>query len=45
MSVKRVSIKQREELKKKKENRNKLDKLIKALIQKGIISLEDLNSV
>jgi len=40
--IKRVSIKQREELKNKKEDRNKLDKLIKVLIQKNLISSEDL---
>lgn len=38
----RISPKQREELKKRKEDRNKLDKLIKALIKKNLISLEDL---
>jgi len=42
MPPKRVSQKQREELKKKKEDRNKLGKLIEVLISKGIISQEDL---
>lgn len=42
MSIKRISPKQREELKKKKEDRNKLDKLIKVLIADGLISEEDL---
>lgn len=41
--IKRVSVTQRKELKKKKEDRNKLDKLIKALIKKGIISKEDMS--
>lgn len=40
--IKRINIKQRQELKKKKEDRNKLDKLIKVLIKKNIISQEDL---
>ena len=40
--IKRVSLKRREELKKRKEDRNKLDKLIKVLIADGLISPEDL---
>ena len=40
--IKRIDLKQREELKKRKEDRNKLNKLIKTLITKGIINQEDL---
>ena len=40
--IKRVSEKQRRELKKRKEDGNKLDKLIKVLIKKNLISPEDL---
>ena len=42
MPPRRVNIRQRQELRKKKEDRNKLDKLIKALIKKNLISPEDL---
>jgi len=45
MPPKRIDPKIREQLKKRKEDRNKLDKLIKVLIQKNLISLEDLNNV
>lgn len=41
MSVKRVSSKLREQLKSNKKNNNKLDKLIKILIQKNVINKED----
>lgn len=40
--IKRISPEKRAQLRKQKEDRNKLDKLIKSLIQKNIISQEDL---
>lgn len=40
--IKRIPKELREQLKKKKEERNKLDKLIALLIKKNIISKEDL---
>lgn len=40
--IKRVSIEKREQLRKQKEDKNKLDKLIKVLIADGLIFEEDL---
>jgi len=43
MSVKRVNVQTREHLKKLKNDRKTLNRLIEILIKKGIIKQEDLN--
>jgi len=40
--IKRIPIEQRKELRKRKDDKNKLNKLIEILIKKEIISQEDL---
>ena len=40
--IKRVSKEQRKELRRRKENKQKLDRLIRLLIQKGIITKEEI---